>query len=87
MLCYRVEGSYGPSGGTLYLLIGWNLALRRTNQFCIVLREYRTQPLCGDRKENKRFCKLVLNENKRFPDQNILLKSDDFTIGATMSSV
>ena len=87
MICYQVEGSYGPSGGLLYLLIGWNLTLVRTNQFCIVLHEYGEQPLRGNRKENKKFCKLLLNENISFPDQHIQLKSDDFIICATMSSV
>jgi hypothetical protein len=88
MLCYRVEKSYGPSGDPLYLLIGWNLTLvRYTNQFCIVLHESREQPLRGNREENEKFCELVLNENKSFSDQSIQLESDDFIIGATMSSV
>ena len=87
MLCYQVEGSYGPSGDPYYLLIGWNLKQNCKNQYCIVLREFKEQPLRRNRKVNKKFCELVLDENTKSPDQSTKLEIDDLIIGATMSSV
>ncbi|PKY50020.1 hypothetical protein RhiirA4_406034, partial [Rhizophagus irregularis] len=52
MLCYKIEGSYGPNKDPYYLLISWKVKSwklkrfsRSKNQFCLVLHESKESPL------------------------------------------
>ncbi|CAB4376151.1 unnamed protein product [Rhizophagus irregularis] len=96
MLCYKIEGSYGPNKDPYYLLISWKVKSwksklkrfsRSKNQFCLVLHESKELPLPRVSNKMKNFFESKHKNYKYSNDRDgFHLEGKKFRVGATMSS-
>ncbi|GES74320.1 hypothetical protein GLOIN_2v1868886 [Rhizophagus clarus] len=86
MLCYQIEGLYGPKNDPYYLLIMWKVNRLSQNKFYMSLYESKEPPLSGNSNQKKFFYKSMQKMYKWTYGESFLVEGKKFRVGGTISS-
>ncbi|GBB83866.1 hypothetical protein RclHR1_10520004 [Rhizophagus clarus] len=82
MLCYQIEGSYGPKNDPYYLIITWRMKRFSQSEFYMNFYESKESPLSGNGNQKEFFYESMHRSN----NEGFLLEGKKLRVGGTITN-